>query len=398
MRSKSTANGPDASSSQPPVRLPEDLSLEPTFVQDSGRLREFCEHWATLPALAIDTEFVRERTFFPGLGLIQVGDGHRSVLVDPLAIDDLEPLGNILADPGVVKVLHSCSEDLEVFFHRFGDVPRPIFDTQTAATLAGFGMSLGYSNLVNQLCGVEVPKGETRSNWLQRPLRDAQLRYAALDVAYLLPVHDYLQQQLTHLGRADWLDEEMARLADTSRFLPDPESLYLQMGHPGLTRRELAVLRSVVAWRERQARKKDLPRNFVLPKAALVETAKLRPRSREDLENVRSLRPADRKRRGDILLRIVREVQKLPPEMLPERLQRPMDLSSHRKQLNALRQSIARRAEALDLPPEFLASRKVAERLLRRALSGTEPVLPDDLTPWRAHQLEPLLERAVAGS
>lgn len=386
-----------AAPSTPPVRLPNDLSTAPQLVEEAAQLDDLCAQWLELPALAIDTEFVRERTFFPGLGLIQVNDGQRNLLIDPLAIEDLEPFGRVLAAPGVTKILHSCSEDLEVFFHRFGGVPSSLFDSQIAATLAGLGMSLGYGNLVHQLCGVEVPKGETRSNWLQRPLRPAQLSYAALDVAYLLPIYGYLSKRLDELGRSTWLDDEMQRLADTSRFLPDPEEVFLQMGHPGLTRRELAVLRAAAAWRERKARAKDLPRNFVLPKAALVEMAKRRPRNRQDLEAIGSLRPADRKRRGDTLLRIVRDVQRLPPEMLPERLRRPLDLSAHRGQLDALRKGIQRRAKDLGLPPEFLASRKVAEKILRRHLSGKRPAVPEDLSNWRICELSDILDKVVGG-
>ncbi len=383
----------DPSNSTPPLKLPTGLSTAPVLVDDGRQLEELCDRWMGLAALAVDTEFVRERTFFPGLGLIQINDGRVNALIDPLAITDLEPLAAVLDAPTVTKVLHSCSEDMEVFFHRFGRVPQPLFDTQVAATLAGFGMSMGYGSLVQQLCGVELPKGETRSNWLKRPLRPAQLTYAALDVAYLLPIHRYLQESLDQMGRSAWLSEEMQRLADTSRFLPDPETLYLQIGHPGLGRRELAVLRSLAAWRERKARSRDLPRNFVLSKAALVELASRRPHNREALEDISSLRPADRKRRGDTLLKLIRAVKKLPADELPERLRRPLDLSSHRSKVDALRRAIKQRAKDLQIPPEFLANRKLAEGILRRALRGQEPVTPPDLSSWRTEQLQPLVDQ-----
>lgn len=349
---------------------PEAVAAATAVVDSAADLGERCERWLAEPALGVDTEFVRERTFYPGLGLVQVSDGREHSLIDPLAIDDLEPLQRVLLAPGVTKVFHSCGEDLEVLFHRFGAFPRPIFDTQIAAAFAGLGFSLGYGHLVSALFGVELPKGETRSNWLRRPLSRRQRTYAALDVAYLLCAHRRLEPELERLGRRTWAAEEVAQLADECRFLPDPETVYRGLGGWNLSPRELAVLKAIAAWREREARRRDLPRNFVLPQQAVLEIARRQPRSPAALAQVRALRDADRRRHGNALLDLVGEAAELPPEELPPRRRRPLDLTPYRQEVRRLRRAVAEKAADLGLPPELLAARKTVERLVRRAVAG----------------------------
>jgi hypothetical protein len=202
----------DPAAARPPA------TAQPVYVDAPDALADACARWRGAGVLGIDTEFVRERTFYPGLGLIQVTDGDAVALVDPVALGDLCPLERVFADEGIVKVLHSCSEDMEVFFHRFGALPRPVFDTQVAAAFLGLGYSPGYSALVEALFGVEVPKHLTRTNWLRRPLSADQKRYAALDVAHLLPCYDVLSEGLRRCGRDAWAAEEFAQLVDAGRF------------------------------------------------------------------------------------------------------------------------------------------------------------------------------------
>jgi ribonuclease D len=307
----------------------------------------------------------------------------------------LAPLGELLADRSVTKVMHSCGEDLEVFYHRFERFPEPVFDTQVGAALAGLGYSLGYASLVAELCGVELPKGETRSNWVRRPLRDSQLRYAAWDVVYLLPAYRKLEEELRRRGREGWVEEEVAELFDAERFLPDPETVYLQAAHSSMSRRELAILRTVAGWRERQARRRDLPRNFVLPQRALPELARRKPRDRRQLASVSGLRDADRKRHGKTLLRLVADAMELPDSELPPKLRRPVDLAPHRREVDRLRKAVARKAEELDLPRELLATRRVAEGMVRRAHGDDGPVVPESTTSWRRRILAELAERVL---
>ncbi len=366
------------------------------LVTTAAELEQKAEAWMRRCALGVDTEFFRERTFYPILGLIQVSDGRENVLVDPLAVTDLEPLRRVLMAPGVVKIFHSCAEDLEVFFHRFGTFPRPIFDTQIAAAFAGQGFSAGFARLVEELFGVCLPKGQTRSNWLRRPLSEAQKTYAALDVAYLMPLYQRLQTDLQRSGRERWAREEVEQLADERRFLPDPDTLYVSLGKSrSRSRHELAVLRAVCAWREREARRRDLPRNFVLSRAALIDLARHRPRDRHQLSAIDALRPSDLRRHGRTLLGLVRDALELPAEKLPPLLERPLDVSPYRRQVTGLRRAISRRADELGIPAELLANRKTAENLVRRAVRGATPILPKSLSAWRAEILGELVTKTL---
>ncbi len=370
----------------------------PLLVESAGELRRWCERWRRAPALGVDTEFVRERTFFPALGLLQVSDGTENVLVDPLSVEDLGPLWEVLSDPGIDKVLHSCSEDLEVFFHRFGDVPRPIFDTQTASAFAGLGYSLGYRALVARVLDVDLPKDHTRSNWLRRPLSDGQKRYAALDVAHLLPLHRWLRDRLDSLGRTAWLSEDLERLADTGRFAADPEGLYRKLSRSGtLSRRQLAVLRALCGWREHEARRRDLPRNFVLHQTCLTRLAAALPRRHADLSRISQLRPEEIRRHGHALVRLVRQALELPESELPEKPGRPADLSPHRGEIAELRRVVAETAAELQVPAELLASKKTLEALVRRHLTGRQPSLPRALRGWRREVVGARLLAALRG-
>ncbi|HEY4597347.1 MAG TPA: ribonuclease D, partial [Thermoanaerobaculia bacterium] len=194
-----------------------------TPIRTDADLAAAAERWAAAPVLGLDTEFVRTNTFYHRLGLIQVTDGATSWLVDPLAARDLSPLAAVFRSPGV-KVLHSASEDIEVFYRALGVLPEPLFDTQIAGALAGAGAFLSYQKLVAAYLGVELAKEETRTDWLARPLSPGQLAYAAEDVAYLVPLYERLTADLQALGRLDWALEDSAALLDTTRFQEDDES------------------------------------------------------------------------------------------------------------------------------------------------------------------------------
>ncbi len=370
-----------------------DVSVKLHLIETPEHLAEACEQWRRLEVVAIDTEFVRERTFYPALGLIQVADGVANYLVDAVAIEDLEPLAAILRDPAVTKVFHSCGEDLEVLYHRFGQFPRAVFDTQIAAAMTGWGASLGYGRLVSALFEVELPKDKTRTNWLRRPLSEAQKTYAALDVAYLIPACRRLRGELRRLGREDWVRQEIEALFDAERFLPDPENAYLRLGASrSLAPRPLALLRRLATWREEEARRRDLPRNFVVREKALIEVARRAPRTTNALRAIESLHPREIQRHGQTLLRFVRGALELSPEKLPQ--PRPaLDLRPYRRQVEQLRKLSSELAEDLSLPRELVASRKTIEKLVRRVVAGKEPALPRELRGWRRDAIgERLLE------
>lgn len=366
------------------------------WVDTPQALAAAAARWRQAPAIGIDSEFVRERTFYPRLGLLQVSDGAHSTLLDPVALVDLEPLRAVLADPTVVKVAHSPSEDMEVLFHRFGEFPAALFDTQLAAALVGHEAAMSYQRLVRELLGIELAKGETRTDWLRRPLSPAQVEYAAQDVELLLPLYRQLRPQLEESGRLAWLLEEAQRLREPGRFLPPPEDAYLRLGGLGsLDRRQLAALRALAAWRERQARERDLPRNFVLKEAAMVTLARRQPQSLADLAGVPELPPKQIERYGETLLRLIREARQLRPEEMPAPRPKGARDERGRELVDRLVEAVRQRAEAIGVTPTLLASRRDLKQLLT---CPAEELPPPALAGWRWEQigndLAPLLAEA----
>lgn len=387
-----------------PESLPDGgLTVAPAaeLVTDSAALAAAARGWEGKGALAVDTEFVRERTFFPRLGLVQLSDGGAVTLVDPLAVADLAPLLGALAASGPVKVLHSASEDLEVLYRAYGIVPEPLFDTQIAAALAGLGTSLGYQKLVAAVFGVELPKGETRTDWLARPLSPAQLAYAAEDVAYLPALYERLSAELDRLGRLAWAREDSAALAASlARLDEDPEFAYLRRKGAGrLSRRQLAVLRALAAWREREARRRDLPRSFVLKEDLLLALATRRPKTPRELARLSSFDPRQAARDGAVWLELIREAEALPEEDLPPEPARLPITAGFRELETALRAVVARRAAELGLPGEVLAPRRTLDAILKSAATDSEPRLPRELAGWRREVVgEDLLAAARAAA
>ena len=364
-------------------------------ITDTEDLARSCERWRCAPALAIDTEFARERTFYPALGLIQLSDGREHVLIDPLELEETAPLSDLLIAPEVPKVLHSCSEDLEVLHHHLGIVPTPVVDTQLAAAMAGLGYSMGYGRLVESLCDVTLPKAQTRSNWLRRPLSEAQKRYAALDVAFLLDCHWTLQARLEDMDRTHWLAEDCARLTQPERFRIDDQATYRKLARGRrLRRHQLVVLWELVMWRERQARERDLPRNFVLRETALGMLALKRPGTMDQLMQLKELDRREIQRHGKTLLRLIAQARARPVSQQPEPLPAPMDLRPFKAVVETLRGQVREIAQNLDVPVELLATKKHVEALVRRYLDAESPVLPKRLRGWREAVVgEPLLIR-----
>ncbi|MBV8199277.1 MAG: ribonuclease D [Acidobacteria bacterium] len=373
------------------------LLAPPVRVETAAALRAAAERWLAAPAVALDTEFVRERTFFPRLGLIQVNDGEAIYLLDPLAVEDLAPLAELCRAAGTLKVLHSASEDVEVFYRALGAVPAPLFDTQVAAGLAGLGTSLGYQRLVAALLALDLPKGETRTDWLARPLSARQLAYAAEDVAYLLPLYERLASELAALGRLHWALEDSAALLDVSRLETDAAVMYRRVrGAARLGRRQLGVLRALAAWRDGEARRRDLPRGFVLRDEALLELAVRQPASLEELRQVPGLEPQQAARDGAGWLALIGEALALADEELPPEPWRPPGSAASRELEQRLRSVVRECAAALGLPPELLAPRRAVEAVWKSALSDPEPRLPRDLRAgWRRAVVGEALLRAA---
>ncbi|HYO15884.1 MAG TPA: ribonuclease D [Thermoanaerobaculia bacterium] len=367
-----------------------------TLVETGGALAELARQWAQAPALGLDTEFVRTNTFFHRLGLIQVSDGRTSWLVDPVAVGDLSPFVEVFRSPGV-KILHSASEDMEVFYRAFGVLPEPLFDTQVAAALAGAGAFLSYQKLVAAFLGVEISKHETRTDWMARPLSSAQLAYAAEDVAFLIPLYERLRQELSALGRFSWAFEDSAALLDTSRFEEDPEAAYLRVKGAGrLERRQLGALQRLAAWREREARRRDIPRSFVLKDDLLLALATRQPKTVRDLQKLPSYDARQGSRDAATWLQILEENAGRPESDLPPRIARPPHSPAIRDLENRLREAVRRKAAVLDIPPEVLAPRRILDALLRLTVGKGDPRLPRELEGWRRDVIgEDLLREVI---
>lgn len=297
---------------------PETPALE--FIDTGEALIEFCDAVRGADWLALDTEFIREKTYYPKLCLVQVGLPGRAVCIDPLAIADLEPLYALLLDDTITKVLHACSQDLEIFVNLTGQVPGPIFDTQLAAPLIGLAEQIGYGNAVKEILGVQLDKGHARTDWSRRPLSTAQLEYAADDVRYLCVMYPKIIQKLEALGRLDWLQAEIEPYGKLERYQQSPEQAWRRIrGIEKLKPANLSIVQALAAWRETRARDRDLPRSWVLKDDVIMDIARLAPRKKSDLERIRGLAARTLERYGDVLLEKVSEGLATEPQPLPRR-------------------------------------------------------------------------------
>ena len=362
------------------------VDTTPVWIDSSEALKELCERLRTQGAVALDTEFMRSRTFYPLPALVQLGDGKSCYLIDNLAIEDLEPLRALLLDTSVVKIMHSCSEDLETLDRLLGAVPEPIFDTQIAAAISGMSAGLGYAATVNQLLQIDLPKSETRSDWLQRPLSESQKNYAALDVAWLPLVYALLLKKLREQERLEWLREDCRAVVEAANAPEAPELYYRKVkGAWRLRPNQLAVLQDLCAWREREARARNMPRNHLLKENVCMSLAQAMPKYLATLSQP-GLEGKTLRKYGDTLLEIITRASER--DDLPQRLPQPLNREQG-EVLKLLRQKVNALAEAAGLPPEILVRKKELEQLVQAAT----PELEGRLTGWRRAIVgEPLLE------
>jgi ribonuclease D len=314
--------------------------------------------------LAIDTEFMRERTYYPQLCLVQVASDTDCYLVDPLAGLDLAPLLATIAERTRPKILHAARQDLEVLLFVGGSVPGPIFDTQVAAGLLGLPPQLGYADLVARRLGHSIDKGQTRTDWSRRPLSEAQLAYAADDVHHLLELHTELSAELAAKGRGEWVAEDCAALEAEHLYRTLPADAWRRLkGISRLRPEEQAAARAIAGWRESRAIASNKPRGWILSDEALFALATLAPRTPEELEGIRSLPPGVANKRGEELVSLVRSAREsvepgpappAPPKPTPEQAARVASLQS----------LVRSTATELGVQPEVLATRRDVEALV----------------------------------
>ena len=352
----------------------------PVLITGTDALAALCERLSTEPYVTVDTEFMRERTYWPELCVVQLGGVADVAVVDALAPGlDLAPLGRLMANQAVVKVFHAARQDVEIFLQLFGAVPIPLFDTQVAAMVAGFGDQVGYDSLVAGLAGGSIDKAHRFSDWSARPLSPAQVAYAAADVTHLRTVYERLTARLDREGRTPWVAEEMAALAEPATYRPDPDTMWERLRPRTSNRRMLAALRAAAAWREREAQRINIPRQRLVRDESLLEVAATMPADADALARIRGVtRGFAEGAAGQTLLAALAESQALPDDALPEARAARDGARPSPALVALLKVLLAEKAESHDVAPKLLASSDDIDRLA----TEEEPDVPA-LHGWR---------------
>lgn len=295
------------------------MSGKKTMIETTTALAEACKELAKSDFITIDTEFLRETTFWPQLCLVQMASPTLEVLVDPLAKDiDLSPLFELMANPDVVKVFHAARQDIEIVHHLGGLIPHPIFDTQVAAMVCGFGDSISYDQLVQKIKNVQIDKSSRFTDWSRRPLTEKQLDYALADVTHLRDVYLALKAQLEREGRSSWLKEEMDILESRETYDMHPDDAWLRLKSRLRKPTELAILKFIAAWREREARSRNVPRSRVLKDDAIFEIAQQQPKDTDALSRLRTVPKGwERSSSGAAIIETVNAALALPKGDMP---------------------------------------------------------------------------------
>lgn len=365
-----------------------------TVITDNTSLLEICNLAQQQSAVALDTEFMRVSTYFPKLGLIQLYDGERVSLIDPLAITDFSPFVALLSNPKVLKVLHSCSEDLLVFLQEFDQLPRPMIDTQIMARFLGLGTSAGLAKLAQQYLNVEIDKGATRTNWIKRPLSDIQLQYAAGDVWYLLPLYHILEKEL---AKTPWekavIDDCELALSKTHKLKErDSEKAYLDIPNAWkLNPLELSRLRILAQWRQNVAIERDLALSYIVKSDNLWKVAKNNPRNTSEMLEM-GLTENEVRVRGKKILQLLAQARRMSSNDYPEPIERISEDPRYKKIIRLLQEKVNSLTPE-GLTPEIIASKRTLEELIKWVwkYDCSQDKLPELLIGWR----KPIGEKLV---
>lgn len=353
------------------------------LITDDSIVRAAMERARSLGRIGLDTEFMREKTYRARLCLVQIATAEDLILIDALEVD-LAPLADAIADPNVQIIVHAGKQDLHIFYERYGSVPSNVMDIQMAAAFAGLGASLPYGRLVDDAIGVKLEKGESYSDWCARPLSEAQLRYAADDVRYLLEIDDVLQSKLQEQGRLDWAMQELASLEDEASYALDPGDMWRKVGGRGsLNPKATRILRAVAGWREEEAARRDIPRGWVIKDPTLIEIARRAPRSVAALRTIRGMNEREAERSGAALIKAIQEGTDAEGIASPPGPSR--QAQTRARMLLGLADAVVRaRCEKARIAPELVATRGELESLIAEV---TDQKLVEDrhrlLTGWR---------------
>jgi ribonuclease D len=380
--------------------MPTQIPLQ--YITDRRGLESLCKTLHQSPRLALDTEFVGEETFVPRLELIQVATEETAAVIDFPAVQASGPLDafwEIVCRSEVEKIVHAGRQDLDLFAAHAGQVPKPFFDTQIAAAMVGYGTQVAYANLVHRLHGTKLDKAHTFTNWSARPLSRDQLTYALGDVQYLLSIHDHLHGRLAELGRLEWANEEFARLESVvGEKNREPQERYQRIrGWDSLKPKSMVVLRELAAWRETEARRRNVPRGRVLRDEVLLQLARHPPKTVEELRSLRGVHPSEAERSGEQVIATIQSAQALPPSAWPAmpHERRPEPESTGLVEL--LQAVLKARAAAEGIAPSLLATTADVQALVESKRQAVPVDLPL-LRGWRRQLVGELLLQVLQGT
>lgn len=340
-------------------------------ITTSEDLAQFCATFGDEEFITVDTEFIRERTYFPQLCLMQVATSKEAVAIDPIAGEgmDLTPLYNAFADERLMKVFHACKQDIEIFVHESGRVPYPLYDTQIAAMVCGYGESISYENLVNDICGATLDKASRFTDWARRPLSKRQLDYALDDVIHLREIYTELKKQIAEDGRDEWIAEEMNELADITNYRVDASRAWVRLKVKSRSPEVLNILRAAAAWREERAAEKDVPRQRILKDDYVVQVAMQMPETTEELLEIRGIQGQLSTNAMASLVEALHTARMAPKESFPqpEEREKPMP-AAQEACLDQLKLLLRQKAEDYHTVPRLVADKEELEAVVRGKL------------------------------
>lgn len=355
--------------------------MQSKMITTTADLAALCERLKDEEFLTLDTEFIRERTYFPQLCLLQIAGDNEVAAIDPLAEGmDMTPLFELLKNPNQLKVFHAGTQDLEIFYRLTGTTPQPLYDTQVAAMVCGFGEQIGYESLVRDLCDGKLDKGSRFTDWAKRPLTDRQIKYALEDVIYLRDIYRILSKRIKDEGREAWIEEDMRELADPKSYFVDVDEVWKKLKVKSRQPEYLNILRAVAAWREKRAIQRDLPRQRVIRDEILVQLAALAPDSVEDMAELRGFANSLSKESQEDLVETILSAKLAPKETFPEAPTRQPELSARNASLvDVMKLLLAQSSEEHHVAPRLIASRDELNALVL----GTLPPEHHLLHGWR---------------
>ena len=368
----STRNEPD--NSAPPEQLPADA-----LISTNDDLIRVMDGFRGKPFLAIDTEFMRERTYYPQLCLIQVGDGEKAVAIDPLAKNiDLEPLWNLMRDESIIKVFHAGNQDMEIFLHEMGSLPSPVYDTQIAGLVCGHGDQIGYDSLVKSILGKDVDKTSRFTDWSKRPLTDRQISYALDDVIFLAQIYPIMLEKIAAENRTSWLDEEFAKFCDPATYITKPEDAWKRIKIRHLKPRALLRLMRLAAWRETESQNRNVPRNRVVRDETLIDLAGTAPKTTAEFSKIRNFPGGTDGKFTKPVLKILQDVEAVSDSALPSTPSRGKPVKAPQAVMELLRVLLKYSTDHFNIAPRLIASGDDLELL---AIDDNAPIRA--LQGWR---------------